>query len=92
MRAELTGRRGAPMENLTLKRPSGKLEDGRERFELDSSRRDGVRVETLDCDEEVGCERRPSGSADPRTAAEAMVAALNINDMMIFILKLGDDF
>ena len=85
MRVELTGRRGAPMENFTLK------EDGREIFELDSSRRDGVRVETLDCDEKVGFERRPSGSAGPKTAAEAMVAALNIIDMMIFIFKLGDD-
>ena len=77
------------MEKVTWKRRSGKLEDGRERFKLDSLRRDGVRVETLGCDENVGCERSPRGSAGSRTAAEAMLAAVSITDMMIFIFKLG---
>lgn len=91
MRAELIGRRDAPTERFTLKRRSGKGVEERERLELGSRRRDGVRVETLDCDEKVEFERRPSGSAGPRTADEAMLAALSINEMIILMVKLEDD-
>lgn len=87
MRAELTGRRGACTEKLTLKRRSGKVVDVRERLELGFSRGGGVAVETLDCDEKVGFEGTPSGSTDPRAAAEAMLAALSTTETMIFILK-----
>ena len=79
------------MEKVTLKWRPGKFEDDRERFKLDSLRRDGVRVETLGCDEKVGCERMPRGSAGPRTAAEAMLVVLNTTAMMVFILKLRDN-
>ena len=88
MRAELIGRRGAPMLIFTVKRLSGRTENGSERFGLGASRRDGESVETLDCVERVGFERRSSGSAGGRTALEAIVA---IASKMNFIIMLDQD-
>lgn len=69
-----------------LKRLSGKNDNGRERFEIGASGSDGARVEMLDDDEKVGFERRLSGSAGARTAAEAIVAAGSAFNNMNFII------
>lgn len=74
------------MANAILKRWSGKMENGRERFELGASREDGVRVEMLDCDVRDGFETRSSGSASGRPAAEEIVAALAMNNRANFIV------
>ncbi len=69
---------------LTLKRVSGKVENGRERFDLGAS--DEIRVETLDGDERVGFETRSSGSAGDRTAANAIVVVVSMEGKMNFII------
>ena len=88
IRAELIGRRGAVTKKFTLKRRSGKIVDTREIFELGFPRRNGVAVETLDCDMKVGFERSPSGNTGARTADVVMLAALSITEMVVFIFKL----
>ena len=74
------------MANTILKRRSGKYETGRERFELGVLMEDGVRVKTLDCDVRDGFETRSSGSASGRPAAKEIVAALDINSTIRFIV------
>lgn len=79
------------MDILALKRLSGKSKDCRERFKFGASRRDGVRMETLVADEMVGFERRSSGSAGGRTAAEAIFAAASIISNIGFIVTFDED-
>lgn len=79
------------MAAFTLKRMSGKPENGSERFELGASGRDGVRVETPDCDERVVFERRSCGSVGGITVAKAIVAAVSMVSEMKFIVTLEED-
>lgn len=79
------------MAAFTLKRMSGKPENGSERLKAGASGRDGVRVETLDCDERVVFGRRSSGSVGGITVAKAIVAALSMVSEMKFIVTLEED-
>ena len=74
------------MAKFTLKRWSGKMENGREKFELGASRGDGVRLGMLDCDAREGFETRSSGSVSGRPAAEEIVAALDMNNRINLIV------
>lgn len=66
------------MARFTVKRLSGMVEKGREKFVVGSWRKDGVRVTTLDCAEEMGFERSWRGSDGGTTAALAIAAAVSI--------------
>ena len=91
MRAELTGRREERVAIVTVKRLSGRSDVGRARLEPGASRRDGVRVETLDGDDWVTFDRRSSGSDGDRTAADTTGAAASMLRRMNFIVTFDNN-